>query len=66
MWKRRGDEEKLEDKEAEEELEKCVARWERLCLAEEGKTDRGWLECCECVCVCLDETAHPLPTSSLA
>lgn len=41
MWKRRGDEEKLEDKEAEEELEKCVARWQRLCLAEEGKTDRG-------------------------
>lgn len=36
---------------AGEELEKCVARWQRLCLAEEGMTDRGWLECSLCVCV---------------
>lgn len=43
---------------AGEELEKCVARWQRLCLAEEGMTDRGWLECSVCVCVCVWMKQH--------
>lgn len=64
MWKRREEEEEPEDKEAGEEVEKCVDRWRRLCLAEGGTADGQRLVGMfgVCVCVFLDGTPHPLPT----
>lgn len=65
MWKRRGDEEELGDMGEEEEVEKCEDRWQRLCLAEGGKTDRGWSECSVCECVWmkhLSTSPHLVPT----